>query len=132
LYLSLAEFLIFRKRDVSGARQAIAETESLAVVDFAVPMVKFCKGAIELESGNYSDALIFLNQALDGFQQFKRHFLIFQYIQGTKAYLCLAYSHLGNKTIGAQLFNEVQDFLKAIREHELLQRCEMAVRGGEN
>lgn len=131
LYLFLAELLIFRKRDVSGARQAIGETESLEIVDLAAPMVKFCKGAIELESGNFSSALNFLNQALDGFQQIKRQPLMFQYIQGTKAYLCLAYSHLGKKAIGAQLFNEVQAFLKAIREHELLQRCEMAVRTGE-
>jgi tetratricopeptide (TPR) repeat protein len=132
LHLCLVEQLIFQKRDVVGASQAIAKTGSLESVDLMAPMVKACRAGIELESGNFSRALDLFNQALDGFRQIERQPLIFSHTQTTKTYLCLAYSHLGKKDIAVRYFNEVKGFMKATGESELLQRCELTMRAGKN
>src|SRR5438874_9425000 len=93
----------------------------------AEPFLLGCRGAIELEEGNYSAAKDLLNQALVRFESLSQHSLIPAAIRRTKAYLVIACANCGERAKAFAYLEQTAHYLKAIGEKELLERCRSAV-----
>lgn len=128
LYLSYAQLLIMRKRDVVGARTALAQAELLDLPQLGRPFLPLCKGMIELESGNSELARRLLEEALSGLQRMSHHSMVGAAIRLAKTYLCLSLAACGDSKAAEKLFADVREYLVAIGERELLQRCENSLR----
>jgi tetratricopeptide (TPR) repeat protein len=128
LYLSLAELLAMRKRDIPGARAALATAESHEIPEGARPGLTLTKGTIEVEAGNYPGAKPLLEEGLRGFEKRAHHGMVLPLINAAKTYLCLAYAKCGNHAEAARYLAEIKDYLVAIKEDEFLARCEQAIR----
>ena len=127
LHLSLAERLIFRKRDVVNAKAALAKAEALDMPPLAQPFLPLCRGMIEHESGNNEQARQLLEEALGGLQRLSHHSLIGPPIRLAKAYLCLSCAAGGDIKTAEKFFADVKDYMVAIGELDLLQRCEKSL-----
>ncbi len=126
-YITLAQHLISRKKDVAGAREALAVAETKERVPLAETYVLFCKGMIALEEQNAAAAAEFLVSALRQSGPFASK--MGSTIRTIQAYLGVALGALGRRDDAGRCLHEVEDYLKAAEETDLLARLRAASSG---
>jgi hypothetical protein len=124
--IAYAGGLIERRRDVNGARQALALAKEKEITELAARYVAFYEGLISIEEGDYAAAQGSLVQALKMAACQSEQPLVQGWVIFVKAYLCIAVGHLGEKAKARQLLRAVKRFLTVRREEELLERCRAA------
>jgi tetratricopeptide (TPR) repeat protein len=127
LLVDLAFRLIFRKRDVPAARQAIAEAEQHEQTVMAKPFQSRVRGLIALEEGDYATARDYFARALDLLLPFQGKPLVFGNLMLTSACLALAEAKLGHRAAAQALLQKATPYLEATEEKDLLQRCRAAL-----
>jgi tetratricopeptide (TPR) repeat protein len=125
--LDLAWRLIYRKQDVIGARQAMAEADKSEPSVLGKPFLKRCTGLIAYEERDYTTAQRDLEESLRLFRTHIDKPFVVGNIRLTQGLLCLCHAKLGDQPTAKRHFAECKEFLKAIGEDELLRNCELAV-----
>jgi tetratricopeptide (TPR) repeat protein len=123
LHLDHGFRLVFRKRDVVGAKLALRKAEENELVEWAQMFLSRLKGCIAMEEGDYSSAKQQLLKALEQAKPFKNMPFMGLNINLAKALLCVVEGKLGNREQATAYLKEVQAILVAKGEQALLQRC---------
>jgi tetratricopeptide (TPR) repeat protein len=126
-YISLAYYLIHRKRDAGKAREYLDAGISQPLMPFAESHVSFVQGMIALEEGQIQKALDTLEQALNQAGRFEGQLLIGGHIREIKAYKVLALAQLGQQEKAKSLWAEIEPFFESIKDADILQRCRTTV-----
>ena len=107
-----------------GVLEKVFESELTVLSNLFVP---YCQGVIEVEDGNYSQAEFYLKQASKQLEPFKKNSYLVGLRSEVKAFLALALGSRGERDEAERLFEEAKPYLIAVREDELLERCEKAL-----
>ena len=125
-YISLAYYLIHRKRDPETARKYLDLGTSQPLMPLAESHVSFVEGMIALEEGQCQKALDILEQALHQAKRFEGQLLIGGHIREIKAYKVLALARSAQRDKAKALWAEIEPFFEAIKDTDMLQRCRTA------
>jgi len=126
--LDYAICLARRSKQPSQARgvlEKVFETELTMLANLFIP---YCQGVVEVEEGNYSHAEFYLRQASRQLEPFQNNTFMVGLKSEVKAFLALALGGRGEKDEAERLFEEAKPYLVAVKENELLQRCENALK----
>ena len=123
VWIDIAYSLVRGLNRPTEAREALARAEALEITGLAKPYLFFLRGIILWREGKHSESEKQLEQALVDFEPMKHHDLVEGLVLFTKSYLCVVYGELGNLSRARAVFGEVESFLVAHREEELLQAC---------
>ena len=93
------------------------------VSGFGKPYLVFLRGIILWREHKAEEAKDLLEKALVAFRSLSHNPLAEGLVLSTKAFLCAANADLGNTAKAKALFSEVESFLIAHRENELLAAC---------
>jgi hypothetical protein len=108
-----------------GVLEKVFDTELTAMANLFIP---YCQGVIEVEDGNYSQAEFYLKRAAKQLEPFKRNTFAIGLKSEVNAFLAMALGNQGEKDEAAKLYEEAKPYLLAVRENELLERCESVLR----
>jgi tetratricopeptide (TPR) repeat protein len=123
VWIDLAYSLVRGLNRPAEAREALARAETLEIPALGKPYPFFLRGIILWREHKPSEAKEQLDHALACFIPLAHHDLVEGTILLTKGYLCAVHGELGDTTRAKALFGEVEKFLIANREHDLLQAC---------
>jgi len=129
VWIDVAYAAVRRLNHIPEAKEALARAEKLEMVGLGKPYVHFLRGIIAWRERNPSEAKGLLEKALVGFQPHAHHALMEGLLLLTKAYLCSVRGQLGDSAEAKRLFGEVEEFLVANKEDELLAACRAVVPG---
>src|SRR5205807_3026812 len=104
-------------------REALARAEQLEVSGMGKIYLLFLRGIILWREHKPEQAKEQLQQALARFQPLSRRPLVPGLTLLTKSYLCAVETELRNYSKAKSLFSEVEPYLKAHQETELLNAC---------
>lgn len=127
-YIDLAFRLIRYRHDVTAAREALGQAEKMENPEVAKSFLSRTRGMIAIEEGNFAEAKTHLARALTESRPFEKAMLMYGNIALTKAYLCLAETGLGNFSEAKRYVREVEPFLVATEENELLTACRQGIK----
>lgn len=105
------------------AREALKRAEELEITGLGKAYLPFVRGMILWREGQHAAAKPELNQALQGLAPFATNPLTEGLLLLIKSYLCAAHRALGERSEADKLFAQVEKFLIANRETELLEAC---------
>jgi tetratricopeptide (TPR) repeat protein len=105
------------------AREALARAEVLEITGLGKHYLPFLKGIILWREGKPLEAKVELERARAGFEPMIHHALVEGLVLLTKSYLCAVHNQLGNLSESSLLFREVEKYLLAHREDDLLKAC---------
>ena len=105
------------------ARVALAEAEKLEITGLGKAYLPFLRGVICWREKNHAEARKHLEEATQTLQPFAFNELAEGIILMAKSHLCAAQRALGNHAEADKLFREVEKFLIANQEPELLAAC---------
>jgi hypothetical protein len=125
-WIDLAGTLARRANRPADAREALERAKKIEITPLAKPHLSSNEGAILWREGKLPEAKSKLEQALVEFIPFAQKPLVERSILSTKSYLCAVNRAIGNNAEADKQFKEVQKYLEAHKEEELLQAC----RGG--
>ena len=112
------------------ARQALAQAEKLEITGIGKNYLPFLRGIICWREGNLSEAKQQLELAITNFKnQQPQNELLEGLILLAKSHLCAVNGALGNTREAQALFRQVEKYLTAHRESELLQACRKHLAG---
>jgi tetratricopeptide (TPR) repeat protein len=124
VWIDLAYGLARSLNRPAEARQALARAEQLEITGIGKNYLPFLRGIIFWREGNFHEAKIQCELAITRFQnQQPQNELLEGLVLLSKAYLCPVKGALGDRTGAQGLFREVETFLLANREQELLDAC---------
>lgn len=123
VWIDLAYACVRRLNHTAEARQALARAEQLVVSGIGKPYLVFLRGVILWREHKAEEARDQLEKALDAFRPLAHNPLAEGLVLSTKAFLCAANSDLGNIATAKKLFREVEPFLIAHHDNELLAVC---------
>jgi tetratricopeptide (TPR) repeat protein len=123
VWIDVAYASVRRLNRPAEAREALARAEKLEITGLGKTYLLFLRGIILWREHRLKEAREQLEQALDGFQPMAHHDLVEGLVLFTKSYLCAVHGELGDLPAARKLFNEVEKFLTAHREEELLKAC---------
>ncbi len=123
VWTDLAYGLVRGLNRPAEAREALARAEALEVTQLGIPYHAFLRGVICWREGKFAEARQHLETALPGFKPFEHNPLIEGMQLLTKSYLCAVLGELGEPKLARGYFQQTAKFLKAAREHELLEAC---------
>jgi tetratricopeptide (TPR) repeat protein len=126
-WIDLAGTLARKMNRPAQAREALARAEKLEITPRAKPFVSSIRGVIWWREGRPAEAKVELERALAEFQPFAHQPLAERSILRIKSYLCAVNGALGNQTEARKQFREVEKFLVAQKEDELLQACRATI-----
>jgi tetratricopeptide (TPR) repeat protein len=124
MYLDLANRLLRYKRDVVGAREAIAEAEKFTLSETARPFQLRCLGILAYLEGDYSTAKEKLELALDLVVKARRRPYRDGHMAITRAYLACVSGHLRDFNAARKYLAQAKEYLVATNEADLLAECE--------
>lgn len=105
------------------ARAALAEAEKREITGLGKAYLPFLRGIICWREKNFTEARSQLEQALAAFEPYLHSDLAEGLVLLSKSYLCAAQRGLGNSAEADKLLPQVEKFLTAQRENELLAAC---------
>jgi hypothetical protein len=108
-----------------GVLEKVFDRELTAMANLFIP---YCQGIIEVEDGNYSQAEFYLKQASKELEPFEKNTFLIGLKSEVNAFLAMALGNQGEKDEAARLYEEAKPYLLAVRENELLERCESILR----
>jgi len=123
VWIDVAYASVRRLNRTAEAREALARAEKLEITGLGKTYVLLLRGIIFWREHKPEEARQQLEQALAGFQPLASHDLVEGLLLLTKAHLCAIHTELGNVPKAKALFCEVEKFLTAHREDELLKTC---------
>ncbi|MBI3881563.1 MAG: hypothetical protein HY301_16065, partial [Verrucomicrobia bacterium] len=112
----------FRK-DVAGAREALARAEAMELTGMAKAWLPWVRGLIAVAQNDLPAAHPQFEAALAGLTPFQHHDLIRGMMLILKSHLCWTHGALGRTAEAKKLFAEVEEWLVSGREDELLAHC---------
>ena len=127
VWIDLAYGYAHRVGKPAQARQAIETAQKLELTRLAKLYVEFLNGIIFWREHKLDAAKQHLDMALRGFASLRRVPLMEGLILLAKAYLCVVQAELCNLRQAKRLFSQVERFLVANRERELLEACQRAL-----
>lgn len=126
-WLDLAYKYLEHGRNLSRAKEALAQAEALDLPEIAEPFLIRNRGLLAMREGRFEEAEKLLEQALDFWRaNTKQHFRLTN-IMITKAFLCQVRARLGKTKQARQDFAEAKKWLIATRNKLLLDACEAAL-----
>lgn len=123
VWIDLAHACVRRLNHTAEAREALARAEQLEVSGSGKPHLLFLRGIILWRERNAEEARDQLEKALVAFRSLTHNPLVEGSLLSVKAFLCAANADLGDIATAKALFSEVEPFLVAHRESELLGAC---------
>jgi tetratricopeptide (TPR) repeat protein len=126
VWIDLAYGYVRRLKRPVEARAALAHTEKLEITGLGKPYLFFLRGIILWREHKPDEARKELEQALVAFRPLMHQPLVEGLLLLTKAHLCAVEIELGNVANAKTLFGEVEPYLIAHREDELLELCRAA------
>jgi Tetratricopeptide repeat len=126
IFIALARFVIWHKRDARRARELLTEARAHAMSDLTIPTADALEGLILLEEGRPREALSVLEASYKILHS-RRH-LPLGYLPMEQAMLGLALTHaaLGESDVALKLYGKVRPRLVALQSY-LLDRCDRAI-----
>jgi tetratricopeptide (TPR) repeat protein len=126
MQLDWALALLRRKRDVARAEEIVQRVKTHALSDIVMHFLHYAEGILALEKGKPYEARELLQQALAG-QNSLTNPVARRVCDILHAYLCLAEAGIGNYESARRHFDQATPRLKALREDDLLARCDAAL-----
>ena len=126
VWIDLAYGYVRRLKKPVEARAALAHTEKLEISGLGKPYLFFLRGIILWREHKPDEARKELEKALVAFRPLMHQPLVEGLLLLTKAHLCAVEIELGNVANAKTLFREVEPYLIAHREDELLELCRAA------
>jgi tetratricopeptide (TPR) repeat protein len=124
VWIDLAYGLARSLNRPAEARQALARAEALEITGMGKNYLPFLRGIICWREGNFTEAKNQLELAVTSFKnQQPQNELLEGVILLAKSHLCAVNGALGNTREAQALFREVEKYLVAHRENELLEAC---------
>ena len=123
VWIDVAYSCVRRLNRTDEAHEAIARAERLEISELGKTYLFFVRGMILWREHKLSEAKEQLEKAVIEFRARPRRYLHEGIILLSKAYLCAVNVDLGNADKARSLFRDVESFLIAHREDELLQAC---------
>ena len=120
LWIGYASSCVRRLNRPVEAREALARAEQLEITARSKPWACFIHGVIFWREHKLAEAREQLEKALAGFKPFSRDPFKQGQILLTKAHFCIVNAELRNTAQARTLFAEVEPYLKAHRQDELL------------
>jgi hypothetical protein len=125
--LDLAMALARYAKRTQEARQLLEIVVDKEPTFLTLMVIPHCRGLIEVEDGNWVQAEFFLRQAMNEIKPFEKNSYLDGLRSEIKAYLSVALGYIGNRDEALILYNETKQYLIAHREHELMNKCELAL-----
>jgi tetratricopeptide (TPR) repeat protein len=122
-WVDMALLLARRFNRPAEAREALDHVEKMELTPLEKGYVFYVKGVILWREGRRSEAKAQLELAEQGLQPLAAKPLVGGLILRVKSYLCIVIGELGNRTEARSLFDEVQKYLEAHKEYDLLEAC---------
>lgn len=122
-WIDVAYSSVRRLNYPAEAREALARAEQLEISGLGKKYIPFLRGIIAWREHHPEEALPLLEQAVTGFEPLAHNPLAEGLVLSSKAFLCATYVDLGDTAKAQALLLEVEPFLKAHREDELLAAC---------
>lgn len=119
--------LIRRHQKTNLARQVLDKLYDFELTVMNRPLLPLCKGVLELEEGNLSQAEFYLKRAAEELKPLEKNEYLVGVKSELKAFLALVLAKTGRKEEAAKLFNESKKYLEAAKERDLLERCEQSL-----
>lgn len=116
--------LIRRHKQTNLARQVLEKLYDFELTVMNKPLLPLCKGVLELEEGNLSQAEFYLKRAAEDLKPLEKNEYLVGVKSELKAFLAIVLAKTGRREEAANLFNESKQYLEAAKERELLQQCE--------
>lgn len=127
--LDYAVALIRRKHDPRASRQLLEEAKRFPIPDAIGFVVDQCQGLIDLEEHRDSEALANLLKAMEKLKRYlKANALMGFFKDRLHAYLCIAYAQLGDDAEARRHYKLAEPRMKALRQDDLIERCEKLLR----
>jgi len=124
VWIDLAYGLVRGLNRPAEARQALARAETLEITGIGKNYLPFLRGIICWREGNFVEAKKQLELAITSFKnQQPQNDLLEGLILMSKSHLCAVNGALGHRQEAQTLFRQVEKFLTAHRENELLEAC---------
>ena len=123
LWIDLAYGLVRGLNHSSEAREAVARAETMELSELGRPYLLFLRGLICWRERKYREAKLLFEQAIPALQAFAHAPLTEGLVLLTRSYLCAAQGALGEIVEARKQFRQVEMFLEAGREKELLEAC---------
>jgi len=127
VWIDVAYSLVRGLNQPAEAREALGRAEKLEISGVGKAYLYFLRGIILWRENKPAEAKEQLDRALAGFEPMKHHDLVEGLILFSKSYLCAVQGQLGNQREAQILFRQVEKFLTAHREEELLQACRRGI-----
>jgi tetratricopeptide (TPR) repeat protein len=125
--LDIALTLLRRHRQPEPAAKILLEIDPSTCSDLVGIYHLYCLGLLAVETNDWPTAEETLRQSIEAAQPYATNVLFVGLLQEIRAYLCIAQAHLEKKTEAAALLRKITPLLKARQEHELLERCRIAL-----
>lgn len=116
-----------RHKQTSQAREALERVFECEFTVLGNLFIPYCQGIIEVEDGNFSQAEFYLKRASKELEPFKKNTYLVGLKYEVKAFLAMALGKCGEKVEAERLFREAKPYLVAVKENELIRRCEEAL-----
>jgi tetratricopeptide (TPR) repeat protein len=123
VWIDLAYGCVRRLNRTAEAREALARAEQLEISGLGKTYLPFLRGIIAWREHRPEEARPLLEQAVAGFQPLAHNPLAEGLILSSKAFLCATYASLGDTAKSTALLGEVEPFLIAHKEDDLLAAC---------
>lgn len=108
---------------LAEAQEALSRVKVEDLPELGRPHVQVAHGMLAWRKGQFIEAKDYLEQAIKGFTTMLHMPLIESCVYLAKAELCAVLGAMGERDQAAQLFKQVEPFLIAHKEVELLQAC---------
>jgi tetratricopeptide (TPR) repeat protein len=122
-WIGVASSLALRLNRPQEASDALARAEALQMNPQAKSSVRMLRGVILWRLGNPAEAKKLLEQAVSEFQARPEKEVLERTVLRARAYLCAIDRQLGNLDESRKLLRQVEPYLVAHREDELLAAC---------
>jgi hypothetical protein len=125
--LDYALCLARRQKRTTLAKSVLEKVFDSELTALARLFVPYCQGVIEVEDGNFSQAEFYLKQASKQLEPFQKNTFMVGLKSEVKAFLAITQGRRGEKEEAEKLFEEAKPYLVAVKDTELIQRCEEAL-----
>jgi hypothetical protein len=126
-WIDVAYSSVRKLNHTDEAREALARAEQLEISGLGKKYLPFLRGIIAWREHRPEEARPLLEEALAGFQPIAHNPLAEGLILSAKAFLCATYVDLRDYARAKPLQREVEPFLTAHREDDLLAACRSAM-----
>ncbi|MFT3744374.1 MAG: hypothetical protein QM785_08760 [Pyrinomonadaceae bacterium] len=113
-----------RTAEARETLQAVAERELTPLGNLFVP---YCKAVIEVEEDNPVQASFYLDRVAKELEPFKHNSRLVGLRGEINAFKVIVLGKLGRKPEAARIFEESKDYLSAVNDSEMLERCAEAI-----